>query len=343
MKTVYSPDHIGHSGHLELDGGRLLPGFEKPERAQFVLDRIEAANLGPVIAPTADGLEVAAKIHDSGYLTFLAKAHDLWLDAGYSGTALPMAWPTRGLRDDVAPKHVRGLLGYYSFDGGAGFVPGTYKAVTAAADCAASGADLLSAGDTSAFVLTRPPGHHAGRRFSGGYCYINNAGVAAQRLLDNGAKRVSILDVDYHHGNGTQEIFYDRADVQFISIHADPDYAFPYFLGRGDERGAGAGAGFNHNLPLPIGTDFHDWGGTLDRACRLIAEYGPDAIVVSLGLDTYEGDPISRFRLTRFDYPKVGARIAQLNRPTLFVLEGGYAVEAIGINAVGVLSGFLGA
>lgn len=342
MHTIFSPDHAGHSGHLELDGGALLPGFEKPERANFILERVNAVGLGPVLPPSPHGLAVAETIHDPGYLAFLAKAHTLWLEAGYSGTALPMAWPTRGLRDDVAPKHIRGLLGYYSFDGGAGFVAGTYTAVRAALDSALTAADLVAGGARSAFALCRPPGHHAGRRFSGGYCYINNAGAAAQLLLDKGAKRVTILDVDYHHGNGTQEIFYDRADVQFISLHADPDVAFPYFLGRADETGVGAGAGFTHNLPLPIGTDFAGWSAALEVACRHIEHYAPDALVISLGVDTYEGDPISKFKLKTADYPAMGARLARLGKPTVFVMEGGYAVEAIGVNAVGVLQGFAG-
>lgn len=343
MQTIFSPDQLGHAGHLELDGGALLPGFEKPERAAFILERVRAVGLGPVIAPTPHGLAVAEKIHHPAYLAFLAEAHDLWLAAGYTGTALPMAWPTRGLRDDVAPKHIRGLLGYWSFDGGAGFVAGTYKAARAGLDAALTGADLIADGAPAAFALCRPPGHHAGSRFSGGYCYINNAAAAAQFLRDRGAARVTVLDVDYHHGNGTQEIFYARPDVQFISLHADPDFAFPYFLGRADETGTGAGDGFTHNLPLALGTDFAAWSAALERACGLIDAYGPEAIVVSLGVDTYAGDPISKFRLASEDYPKIGARLAKLGRPVLFVMEGGYAVEAIGVNAVGVLQGFLGA
>ena len=180
----------------------------------------------------------------------------------------------------------------------------------------------------------------AGSAFMGGYCYINNAAVAAQRLRDRGAARVSILDIDYHHGNGTQEIFYRRGDVQVVNLHADPMVEYPYFLGHADERGEGAGEGFNHNFPLPAGTAWAAWGAALDTACDLVAGYGPDALVVSLGVDTFERDPISRFRLKSEDYPRAGRRIAGLGLPTLFVMEGGYAVEEIGINAVGVLSGF---
>ena len=176
----------------------------------------------------------------------------------------------------------------------------------------------------------------------GGYCYINNAAVAAQRFLDLGAKRVSVLDVDYHHGNGTQEIFYSRADVQVINFHADPMQEYPYFLGHKDETGTGAGDGFNINYPMPFGTEFETWYAALEDGCNKLAAYKPDIVVVSLGVDTFEKDPISRFKLRSEHYPLIGARIAKLGLPTLFVMEGGYAVAEIGVNAVGVLTGFEG-
>ncbi|TIX36460.1 MAG: histone deacetylase family protein, partial [Mesorhizobium sp.] len=176
-------------------------------------------------------------------------------------------------------------------------------------------------GEPSAFALCRPPGHHAGAAFMGGYCFINNAAVAAQWFRDHGAARVSILDVDYHHGNGTQEIFYRRGDVQVLNLHGDPMTEYPFFLGHADERGEGDGEGFNDNYPMPFGTGWEVWNA-------------------SLGVDTFEKDPISQFKLKTGDYPRIGRRVARLGLPTLFVMEGGYAVEEIGINAVGVLTGF---
>ena len=176
----------------------------------------------------------------------------------------------------------------------------------------------------------------------GGYCFINNAAVAAQSFLDNGAKRVSILDIDYHHGNGTQEIFYARSDVQVINLHADPSQEYPYFLGHRDEAGAGEGEGFNVNYPMPFGTEWPAWFDALKDACGKLAAYQPDAVVVSLGVDTFEKDPISRFKLRCEHYPLIGAYLATLGLPTLFVMEGGYAVAEIGVNAVGVLTGFDG-
>ncbi|MCP3688141.1 MAG: histone deacetylase family protein, partial [Gammaproteobacteria bacterium] len=176
----------------------------------------------------------------------------------------------------------------------------------------------------------------------GGYCFINNAAVAAQAFIDQGASRVAILDVDFHHGNGTQAIFYNRADIMFCSLHGDPKAAFPHFLGYADETGSGAGEGYNHNYPLGPGTGFQTWGAALDDACNKIKAYGPDALVVSLGVDTFEHDPISFFKLSSDDFARYGATIATLKLPTLFIMEGGYAVEEIGINTVNVLQGYGG-
>jgi acetoin utilization deacetylase AcuC-like enzyme len=235
---------------------------------------------------------------------------------------------------------VDGLLGHYAFDAGATFVAGTWDAVKASQDVALTAAGLVAGGAPSAFALCRPPGHHAMSRAMGGYCFLNNAAIAAQALRDAGAARVSVLDLDYHHGNGTQEIFYARGDVQVVNLHADPMVEYPYFLGHADERGEGPGEGATLNLPMPFGTDFARWSEALELACAAVAGHGPDAVVVSLGVDTFHGDPISRFRLETADYPRIGARIRRLGRPTLFVMEGGYAVEAIGLNMVGVLTGF---
>ncbi|WP_455774165.1 histone deacetylase family protein, partial [Burkholderia stabilis] len=194
----------------------------------------------------------------------------------------------------------------------------------------------------AAFALCRPPGHHAGREYMGGYCYLNNAAIAAQHGIAQGAARVAVLDVDFHHGNGTQDIFYERADVLFASIHGEPHVSYPYFSGYADERGAGAGEGFNLNLPLPKGTQWDTYATALGHAADAIVAHAPDLLVVSLGVDTFEHDPISHFRLRSPDYLRIGEALARLNLPTLFVMEGGYMVEEIGINAVNVLLGFEG-
>jgi len=340
LKTVWSPRHAEHGARVELDEGALVAAHESPARAEIVRARIAEVGLGPLLEPEPQQLDAARRVHDPGYLDFLAMAWQLWTDAGRGGTALPMAWPVGDLRRDAAPAQIDGLLGYYSYDAGSGFVAGTWGAVRAAHDAALTAAGLVADGEDAAFALCRPPGHHAGRRTMGGYCFINNAAVAAERLRERGADRVSILDIDYHHGNGTQEIFYRRGDVQVVSLHADPRHEYPYFLGHSNERGAGTGEGANLNLPMPLGTDFEGWRSALEIACAAVAAYRPDALVVSLGVDTFEGDPISRFRLQSDDFPRVGARIAGLGLPTLFVMEGGYAVAEIGVNVVSVLTGF---
>jgi len=340
MKTVFSPRHRGHANQLELVAGDIVPGFELTSRAEYIAARVAAVGLGAIIEPTEHDLTTAARVHRKDYLDFLPTIWDRWTAEGRSGTALPFTWPTRGLRGDVLPEFIDGLLGYYSFDAGCGIVEGSWDAIKSSHDVALTAAGLVQSGERAAFALCRPPGHHAGAGFMGGYCYINNAAVAAQWLRDNGARRVSILDVDYHHGNGTQEIFYARDDVQVINLHADPMQEYPYFLGHADERGIGAGEGFNLNYPMRFGTDWTRWSQSLEDACGKLLSYAPDVVVVSLGVDTFEKDPISKFKLRTEDFSKIGERIARLGLPTLFIMEGGYAVEEIGVNAVSVLTGF---
>lgn len=189
-------------------------------------------------------------------------------------------------------------------------------------------------------ALTRPPGHHAGHDYFGGYCFLNNSALAAQTLREAGAKRVAVIDIDYHHGNGTQSIFYERSDVLTVSIHGDPKTEYPFYLGYSDEHGIGSGQGYNLNIPLPTGTEFHTWQAALRQGLNAISRYRAEALVVALGVDTFEGDPISQFRLASADYLKIGADIKHAGVPTVFVLEGGYAVAEVGVNVVNVLEGF---
>jgi acetoin utilization deacetylase AcuC-like enzyme len=340
--TVYSDRHRLHHGRGELNDGALVPVFERPERADAVLERVRDAGLGDVVEPDAFGDAPLARVHTPRYLDFLKSAWQEWHALHGDTDALPLAWPARGLRliEPVEPDHIDGRLGYYSFDAGTPITAGTWAAVSAGADIALTAAARVADGARSAFALSRPPGHHAGADYFGGYCYLNNAAIAAAHLLDRGAQRVAILDVDYHHGNGTQEIFYARGDVLFCSIHCDPRQEYPYFLGHADETGRGEGEGCNLNLPLAPGSDWAVWSAALGRALDATRRYAPDALVVSLGVDTYERDPISAFRLRTADYPRLGERIAGPGLPTVFILEGGYAVAEIGDNVVNVLRGF---
>jgi acetoin utilization deacetylase AcuC-like enzyme len=341
MKTVYSDRHRAQDGRAELIDGQLLPCFEKPERADLVLAAVRSAGIGPVLEPSAHGRAPLERVHTPAFLDFLEGAWDEWVAEHGDIDGLPLCWPTRSLRGrDRVPDAIDGKLSYYSFDAATPLTAGTWEAASSAADVALTGVDLLLAGEPAAFSLCRPPGHHASTDAYGGYCFLNNVAIAAQALRDGGVGTVAVLDVDYHHGNGTQVIFEDRSDVVFTSLHGDPRQEYPYFLGYEDEHGTGDGTGANRNFPMAWGTGFGEWSGALDEACRWIGGHGAEAVVVSLGVDTYVGDPISQFRLATGDFPAVGARIAGLGLPTLFVFEGGYATEALGVNVTGVLAGF---
>jgi acetoin utilization deacetylase AcuC-like enzyme len=340
MLTIYSDLHHRHHGNAELIDGQMKPCFEMPRRVEMILARVREVGLGEVREPERFGEAPVRRVHADGFVDFLATAWRDWTAEGRTHDALPLVWPVRSLRGDRVPEFIDGKLGYYSLDAGVPITGGTWEAVQASADVALTGGRALLDGQSAVFSLCRPPGHHAATAAMGGYCYLNNAAIAAQYLVDQGRARVAILDVDYHHGNGTQEIFYHRKDVLFASLHADPRVEYPYFLGYADERGEGDGAGFTHNYPLPLGTTWDAYGPALDDACAKVAAFAPDALVVSLGVDTYEHDPISQFRLGSDDFPRIGAGIATCRCPTLFVMEGGYAVEDIGVNAVNVLTGF---
>jgi len=341
MITVFSDTHLLRNPRTELHRGQLVPPHECPERAQMVIDRVRSVGLGNVIAPRTLGLAPVLRVHDPGFVAFLASAWPEWRAAGNPGEAIPDCWPARRMMQRL-PTSISGKLGYYAMAGETSISEGTWEAAQAAADVAVTGAQLLSGGARGAFALCRPPGHHAAKDLYGGYCFLNNAAIAAQYLRDHGAPRVAILDVDFHHGNGTQDIFYDRADVLYVSLHGDPAEAFPHFSGYADEVGSGAGEGFNLNIPLPAGTDFTTWRAALERAIARIHAFGADALIVSLGVDTYGGDPISSFRLQSPDFTTLGHMIGLAALPTLFVFEGGYAVAEVGINTVNVLTGFEG-
>ena len=254
------------------------------------------------------------------------------------GEAIATNWPARRMAQKC-PNDIDGKLGYFALAAETAICKGTWQAACASANVALEGAERLM-DEKAVFSLCRPPGHHAAIDMYGGYCFFNNAALAAQSLLDQGLQRVAILDVDFHHGNGTQDIFYDRDDVLFISIHGRPEDEFPHFLGYADELGNGAGEGYNLNLPLPKGTDFTTWRQSLDIAMKRINDFSAQALIVSLGTDTYENDPISSFKLKSEDFITYGADLAGLNLPSLFVMEGGYAIDEIGVNAVNVLQGF---
>lgn len=340
MHTIYSADHKLQDGKFELIDGQLMPPFERPQRAENILARLHEVGLGEVRDPDDFGLDPVRRIHDDDFVDFLRTAHDEWRVAHGDTDALPLNWPCRGFRQ-VVPEAIDGKLSYYSFDAGTPITAGTWKAATASANVALTGARLLKqSGARAVFSLCRPPGHHAAKNLYAGYCFFNNVAVAAQWFRDNGAANVAILDVDYHHGNGTQMIFYDRADVLFVSLHGHPAQEYPFFLGYEDETGEGEGEGFNLNFPMRWGTAFDAYSDALEKGLARIADYAPEILLVSLGVDTFKKDPISQFRLESDDYPEIGHRIAALGLSTHFVMEGGYAIDEIGVNTVNLLSGF---
>lgn len=343
MKIFHSPAHKSHAGRSELKSGRLGPCRDAPARLTGVADAL-AAHSHDLCAPAPFEDAMAARVHAPDFIEFLKTAWDDWARAhrepdGDVPDALPLVWPVRGLRR-TRPETVDGRLSYYAMDAGTPITAGMWKATSAAAACAWSAAQAALDGAAGAFALVRPPGHHSGRDVYGGYGFLNNAAIAAQALRDGGAARVAVLDVDYHHGNGTQAIFYDRADVLYVSVHADPQVEYPFFLGHAEETGAGEGADANLNLPLPKGTRWPLYAEALETACARIERHRPDALVVSYGFDAYEGDPLGRFHLKRGDFRKMSARIAALDTPVVAVLEGGYASDDLGDLIAEALDGF---
>lgn len=359
MQIFYSPRHALRRQKLELAEGGFVEAFERPERIDMILAELERRGLGELInIDTLDGngfgMEEVRRVHEADYLDFLESAYADWQKAGHEGDAMSYVWPARSMRADRIPESIEARIGYYALCLDTTITEGTWEAALAAKDLVLAGVRAIEgvlgrdgaggkgAGESSiaAFALCRPPGHHASRAEFGGYCFLNNAAIGAEALLARGAKRVSILDVDFHHGNGTQSIFYGRADVQFLSIHGDPRNCFPYFLGYSDEKGEGEGEGHNFNFPLPPGTEYGAWKKALMAALAKISDYAPDALIISLGVDAFRDDPISDFCLASQDFLDMGQMIGTLALPTLFVMEGGYAIEEIGINTANVLEGF---
>jgi len=255
MKIVNSEEHRSHAPVGELYGGELVVPFERPERWDIIVERLKEIGLNEFTAPDPIDMATVGKIHDASFLHFLETAWDQWRAEQYNGEALPTVIPARRMRQRE-PDHSDGKLGYYCMAIETAITEGTWRAACGSAAIAQTGQRLVSEGEGTAFSLCRPPGHHAASDLYGGYCFLNNAAIAAQGFLDAGASRVAILDVDFHHGNGTQDIFYQRSDVMFLSLHGDPRAAFPHFLGYADETGEGDGEGFNINYPMRAGADF---------------------------------------------------------------------------------------
>jgi acetoin utilization deacetylase AcuC-like enzyme len=339
MKIVYTPKHALHATQDLWIDGEDFDSDEVPERAERIRAAVEAAGWGPVVVPEDGGLAPIVAVHDPGYLAYLETAYARY--AAYLGSPHPVL-STRTevdpLRSPEPPAGFPELLDYYTYDYEEPILDGTWEAAYWSAQTAHTAAQLVRDGERAVYGLCRPPGHHATADQYGGYCYLNNAAVAARFLAAEAP--VAVLDLDYHHGNGTQAIFYEDPAVFFASLHGDPAHDYPYYWGYAGERGAGPGLGTNLNLPLPLGADDATYLATLEQALDAIRRFGPAALVVSMGLDAIGGDPIGKFRLTEAGWAKAGHRTAALGLPTVIVQEGGYRLETLGRFAVTFLSSF---
>jgi acetoin utilization deacetylase AcuC-like enzyme len=351
VKAVYAPAHLAHDVTHETVAGMPVPANEVAERAELIRATLGGDPAFELVEPTGHGVEPILAVHDEGLVRFLSEA---WPEARGQMIGRPFliadTYPTfrmfEGMSESVwraaEPAAAAGRAGWWGLDTANPIVPGTYRAALAAVDVALTATDIVLGGETVAYGLCRPPGHHAGRSMAGGYCFFNNAAIAAESIVRATGEAVAILDVDFHHGNGTQQIFWRRGDVLYVSLHADPDRQYPYFLGRAHETGEGDGEGSNRNLPLAAGTDDEAYLAALDEGLESIAATTGSIVVVSLGFDTYGQDPIGDFALTTRVYHEVGRRVAALGRRLVVLQEGGYHRPSLGENARAWLRGAAG-
>ena len=337
MLTIYSSVQRAHRPAYVVKHGERSASFDVAERVDSILSAINEKELGPVIAPDNAGLEPIRAVHDTGMIEYLRTAYERQnAETGVSTPVFPSYFPPSGQRR--RPNCFEGQKGFYCTNTGVPIDEHTWKAAVASAHCAIAGARSVRSGESRVFALCRPSGHHAGPDFFGGYCYLNNAAIAAQVLRENG-ERVAILDIDYHHGNGTQAIFYAEPDVWVGSLHIDPGTDYPFFAGYADEVGVGAGEGTNWNVPLSPGTSQGRYLSALETLLLRLTTFNPRWLIVSAGFDTYIADPIGTFQLTTAGFNEVGRHIRTQGVPTLVVQEGGYCVPDLGRNVAAFLRG----
>jgi acetoin utilization deacetylase AcuC-like enzyme len=337
LKAVYTERHRGHDPQFFLVRGVVKRTTEQPERADRLLKGLKDGN-HTLIEPTAFGQGPRAAVHSPTYLRFLESAWDEWSALPDSGPEMiANMHPVRHAA--TYPTHIVGKLGWHTVDTACPIGPGTWAGACAATDVAATAAQLVLDGEDAAYALCRPPGHHAYRDQAGGFCFLNNSAIAAVQLRQK-HERVAILDVDVHHGNGTQGIFYSRADVFTVSIHADPIAYYPFVWGYAHERGDGDGQGCNLNIPLPIGTGDDGYLKALEGARQAITSFAPTALVLALGLDASEHDPLAALKITTAGFRRIGEAIARFGLPTVIVQEGGYLSDILGANLTATLGGF---
>jgi acetoin utilization deacetylase AcuC-like enzyme len=341
MRIIFADQHRLHDPANAIIDGKRFASEDTPERAENILQAVQKPPFGPICPPSDHGLGPILSVHTQDYIDYLQSAYfQNKATYGQASAVIPETFAPRGARRK--PSSFHGIPGYYCFGIGTPLLEHTWEAAYWSAQCALTAADFVISGDRAAYAICRPPGHHAASSLYGGLCYLNNAAIAARYLQAGGLSRIAILDIDYHHGNGTQEIFYADSSVLYCSLHAHPDDDYPYYWGSAAETGEGAGTGFNINLPLPQGTQDATYLDALDRALGIIRSFAPLGLIISAGFDTAVGDPIGGFNLTLEGLAKVGLHTANLALPTVIIQEGGYLVERLGENAVAFLRAFTG-
>jgi acetoin utilization deacetylase AcuC-like enzyme len=353
MKVVYTPHHLAHEVTHETYLGQAIPANEVGERAERIREALVADGGFDLVDPTEHGLEPILAVHDPGLVRFVEEAWAHGQREGIDRTFLVAdTYPVRAMFEGMSdaaiarlrePRAIGGRIGWWGLDSSNPLVAGTAGAARWAVDVALTAADLvIGGGEPAVYGLCRPPGHHAGRAMAGGYCFFNNAAIAAEAITRRTGEQVAILDIDIHHGNGTQQIFWRRGDVFYASIHADPADLYPFYLGHADEVGEGPGEDATFNQPLHAETGDDVYLEAVDRALDAIARTRGSVVVVSLGFDTYRNDPIGTFNLTTPVYHEIGRRIAALGRRLVILHEGGYDLTSLGANALAWLRGAAG-
>jgi acetoin utilization deacetylase AcuC-like enzyme len=338
MLTYFHPAQLKHHPRTYLSRGQMRTPQEIPERALRLVEASKALGFD-VREPDDFGSAPLAAVHGMNYLRFLEEAHREW-------KKMPAEWGDEVMSNVYIRENnpLRGVLGQaarYLADGSCPVGADTHESAYWSAQSALAGANAIMGGEREAYALCRPPGHHARAEAAGGFCYLNNAAIAAQALRGKHA-RVAILDTDMHHGQGIQEIFYDRSDVLYVSIHGDPTNFYPVVAGFEEERGAGDGEGYNVNLPMPHGSSEDVFFDRLDAAVRVLERFQPEVLVLALGFDIYKDDPQAMVAVTTEGFGKLGRTIGELKLPTLIVQEGGYHIDTLEVNAQAFFNGFSG-
>lgn len=340
MRAFFDPATAAHAPQFMLVRGQVGRCFEVPERSAALLSALDALGIPPEV-PERHGMAPVEAVHDAGYLDFLRTIQPEWEAAGMGAEVIPNVHALGQVPGPATcPRGLQGRAGWYILGSSAPVAAGTWEAALRSADTAVTAAQAVLAGER-AYALCRPPGHHAYTALAGGFCYLNNSAIAAE-VLRAAHERVAILDVDIHHGNGTQGVFWERGDVLTVSVHSDPMDFYPWYWGHAEERGAGLGEGANLNLPLPMRAPDDRFLETVREALAAIDRFDPGAVVIALGLDAHEDDPLRGGGVTTAGFRRIGALIGAIERPVLLVQEGGYLTPALGANLESFLRGFLG-